>query len=146
MIVPVPLHPAKQREREFNQAERLADRLGAATQIPVNKRLLRRVVAHAHADAVEAARSAWPTSATPLRMRDGQRLNGERIVLRGRRFHDGRDDQRLRPGADGRPGRAKFASGQLPAEFEYYRAKAQNELVVNMKGARRAGNPRSLKP
>src|ERR1019366_5654500 len=45
LIVPVPLHPAKQREREFNQAERLANRLGAATQIPVNKRLLRRVVA-----------------------------------------------------------------------------------------------------
>ena len=44
MIVPVPLHPTKQREREFNQAERLARRLGAATQIPVNKRLLRRVV------------------------------------------------------------------------------------------------------
>ena len=44
MIVPVPLHPTKQREREFNQAERLASRLGAATQMPVNKRLLRRVV------------------------------------------------------------------------------------------------------
>src|ERR1035441_2307401 len=45
MIVPVPLHSTKQREREFNQAERLADRLGAGTQIPVNKGLLRRVVA-----------------------------------------------------------------------------------------------------
>src|ERR1035437_1203539 len=44
MIVPVPLHPAKRREREFNQAERLAARLGAATHIPVNKRLLQRVV------------------------------------------------------------------------------------------------------
>ena len=45
MIVPVPLHPSKLREREFNQAERLAGRLGAATQITVNKGLLRRVVA-----------------------------------------------------------------------------------------------------
>src|ERR1035438_8875623 len=45
LIVPVPLHSTKQREREFNQAERLADRLGAGTQIPVNKGLLRRVVA-----------------------------------------------------------------------------------------------------
>lgn len=42
-IVPVPLHPLKQREREFNQAERLADRLGAACGVPVNRRLLRRV-------------------------------------------------------------------------------------------------------
>ena len=35
MIVPVPLHPLKQSEREFNQAERLAWRLSAATRIPV---------------------------------------------------------------------------------------------------------------
>src|SRR5437773_303118 len=43
MIVPVPLHPLKKREREFNQAERLAARLGAAMRIPVNPRLLRRI-------------------------------------------------------------------------------------------------------
>jgi ComF family protein len=42
-IVPVPLHPAKQRERGFNQAERLAARLGKTTSIPMNPRLLRRV-------------------------------------------------------------------------------------------------------
>jgi ComF family protein len=42
LIVPVPLHPLKQREREFNQAERLARCLGAATGIPVRV-LLRRV-------------------------------------------------------------------------------------------------------
>ena len=44
MIVPVPLHATKEREREFNQAERLARRLGTAMQLPVNKRLLRRVL------------------------------------------------------------------------------------------------------
>jgi competence protein ComFC len=43
LIVPVPLHPAKQREREFNQAERLARRLGQATGIPVCRHALRRV-------------------------------------------------------------------------------------------------------
>jgi len=43
MIVPVPLHPLKKREREFNQAERLAARLGEAAEIPVNTRGLRRV-------------------------------------------------------------------------------------------------------
>lgn len=42
-IVPVPLHPAKQREREFNQAERLARHLAAATNIPVHARLLKRI-------------------------------------------------------------------------------------------------------
>jgi ComF family protein len=44
-IVPVPLHPVKKREREFNQAERLARRLGKAVGIPVNTKLLRRSVA-----------------------------------------------------------------------------------------------------
>ena len=42
-IVPVPLHPAKRREREFNQAERLAIRLGRTTGIPVDRRLLKRI-------------------------------------------------------------------------------------------------------
>jgi ComF family protein len=43
VIVPVPLHPLKQSEREFNQAEHLAWRLGAATHLPVLSTLLRRV-------------------------------------------------------------------------------------------------------
>ena len=43
MIVPVPLHPTKRREREFNQAECLAARLSRASGLPVNNRLLRRV-------------------------------------------------------------------------------------------------------
>ena len=42
-IVPVPLHPVKRREREFNQAERLAARLSQATGIPLNAGLVRRV-------------------------------------------------------------------------------------------------------
>lgn len=43
MIVPVPLHPVKEREREFNQAARLGAGLSRATKIPMNARLLRRV-------------------------------------------------------------------------------------------------------
>ena len=42
-IVPVPLFPVRKREREFNQAGRLAARLGRAVRIPVNAGLLRRV-------------------------------------------------------------------------------------------------------
>ena len=42
-LVPVPLHTVKQREREFNQAERLARHLSKATGIPLKPRLLRRV-------------------------------------------------------------------------------------------------------
>lgn len=42
-IVPVPLHPAKQAEREFNQAEHLAVYLSKATKIPLQANWLRRV-------------------------------------------------------------------------------------------------------
>jgi ComF family protein len=44
-LVPVPLHPVKEREREFNQATRLAGYLGRATGIGVHSGLLVRVSA-----------------------------------------------------------------------------------------------------
>ena len=43
LIVPVPLHSLKEREREFNQAERLGRRLSDALGVPMTRRLLRRV-------------------------------------------------------------------------------------------------------
>jgi competence protein ComFC len=43
-IVPVPLYPVKQREREFNQAARLAGHLSRAAKIPLNEKWLRRVI------------------------------------------------------------------------------------------------------
>jgi ComF family protein len=42
-IVPVPLHAVKWREREFNQAEKLAAPLSQVTGIPLNTKLLKRV-------------------------------------------------------------------------------------------------------
>lgn len=42
-IVPVPLHPVRRREREFNQAECLSRELSSATGIPLNVRCLSRV-------------------------------------------------------------------------------------------------------
>ena len=109
--------PPKSGEREFNQAERLAERLGAATRIPVNNRLLRRVVPTrtqtqlSREERLANVRNAFAHAGRPAVERRAHRAGGRRV-------HHGRDDQRLRPGAEGRPGRAKFASGQLPAEFE----------------------------
>ncbi len=79
-IVPVPLHPVRQREREFNQAERLARRLSQATGIALRTDVLRRV---------------RPTRTQTLLSREERRenmrrafaltrratLDGERIVL-----------------------------------------------------------------
>jgi len=80
LIVPVPLHPLKYREREFNQSERLARRLGEATGIPVNPRLLKRVEAtRTQTKLTRAQRAANVRRA--FAMRRGAELNGERIVL-----------------------------------------------------------------
>jgi ComF family protein len=43
LVVPVPLHGAKRRERGFNQAERLAEAFQAFSGLPVNKNALERV-------------------------------------------------------------------------------------------------------
>jgi ComF family protein len=79
-IVPVPLHPAREREREFNQAARLAAPLSGATGIPLNARLLKRVeysqtqtMLDRHQRAANVRRA--------FAMRTSAPLVGERIVL-----------------------------------------------------------------
>jgi len=79
-IVPVPLHPLKQREREFNQAERLAVRLAAATRMPVKLNCLRRVLptrTQTLLNRTERTDNVRRAFATP----DGLKLDGPRIVL-----------------------------------------------------------------
>lgn len=80
LIVPVPLHPVKEREREFNQAERLARRLGESARIPMNEHLLQRVkftgtqTLLTRAQRAENLRHAFAVA-------PGQRLDGRRVVL-----------------------------------------------------------------
>jgi ComF family protein len=80
LIVPVPLHPLKRREREFNQAERLARRLSRAADIPCDFRLLRRVVVTRTQTQLSRAERA-ANMAGAFRMRSGRVLDGQRIVL-----------------------------------------------------------------
>ncbi len=42
VLVPIPVHPSRRRQRGFNQAEELARRLGKRWNMPVNQTLLRR--------------------------------------------------------------------------------------------------------
>jgi ComF family protein len=79
-IVPVPLHPTKKRQREFNQAERLAKRLGIATGIPLRTGLLQRVrPTRTQTLLTREERTANVRKAFALR--DVRRFNGQRIVL-----------------------------------------------------------------
>lgn len=43
VLVPVPLHPARQRQRGYNQAEVFAEKLAEEMELPMNARLIRRV-------------------------------------------------------------------------------------------------------
>jgi len=80
LIVPVPLHATKRREREFNQAERLARHLANATNIPLNKTLLGRVVpTRTQTLLTRQQRAANVRRAFALS--NGTRLRGERIIL-----------------------------------------------------------------
>jgi ComF family protein len=79
-LVPVPLHPARQRQREFNQAERLARRLSQATRIPVNGRLLRRV-APTRSQTLLTRRERLANVRAAFAMRPGACLEGRRLVL-----------------------------------------------------------------
>jgi ComF family protein len=79
-IVPIPLHPTRHREREFNQAERLASWLSRATGIPVNARLIRRTVpTRTQTQLSKADRIANVRKAFAITRR--RKLNGERLVL-----------------------------------------------------------------
>jgi ComF family protein len=79
-LVPVPLHPLKEREREFNQSALLARHLGRAANIPCHEKLLRRTAATATQTHLNRdARSANMKNA--FAVRPGTSLAGRRIVL-----------------------------------------------------------------
>ena len=79
-IVPVPLHPVKWREREFNQAALLAAPLARATKVPLNEKILRRVNPTATQTLLTRGERA-ANMKNAFVVRKGTRLAGKRIVL-----------------------------------------------------------------
>jgi ComF family protein len=80
LLAPVPLHPLKEREREFNQSALLGRQLGRAANLPCDEKILRRAkptVTQTHLN--RQARAANMTSAFAVRA--GARLAGRRVVL-----------------------------------------------------------------
>ncbi|MEO6034006.1 MAG: ComF family protein [Verrucomicrobiota bacterium] len=80
LIVPVPLHALKQREREFNQAERLARQLSRVTRIPMSAKLLERVEFTRTQTALTRTQRA-DNVRHAFRIRKKTRLDGQRIIL-----------------------------------------------------------------
>lgn len=79
-IVPVPLHPRKQRHREFNQAEYLAAGVSRAVNVPVLKRNLRRVKDTSTQTKLDAE-SRMKNLRGAFAVRDETVFNGKRLVL-----------------------------------------------------------------
>jgi ComF family protein len=79
-IVPVPLHPLKQREREFNQAEILARHLADKTSIPLNNKILRRITPTATQTLLSREQRATNMHGA-FAVRDKVQLAGKKIVI-----------------------------------------------------------------
>jgi len=79
-IAPVPLHPLKHREREFNQAEILARHLSAAAKIPVNEKILRRVTPTRTQTLLTREQRAANMSGA-FAVSKGVRLDDQKIIL-----------------------------------------------------------------
>jgi ComF family protein len=79
-IVPVPLHPLKKREREFNQAGILGRRLAEETQIPLNDKILERIVPTTTQTLLTREKRA-ANMKDAFAVRHGIRLEGKRIVV-----------------------------------------------------------------
>jgi competence protein ComFC len=80
LIVPVPLHSLKLREREFNQAARLAYHLGRATGILVDEKTLHRIAptqTQTMLSRTARAKNMRQAFAVPK----GRRLSGQKIIL-----------------------------------------------------------------
>lgn len=80
LVVPVPLHPTKQREREFNQAERLARPLALALGIPLNISLVRRVQP-TRTQTLLSKQQRAENVRRAFAGRPNRRLAGERVIL-----------------------------------------------------------------
>ena len=79
-IAPVPLHPLKLREREFNQAARLGAPLAAATGIPLNEKILHRTAPTATQTLLTRAERAMNMK-NAFAVRPDVVLTGKKIIL-----------------------------------------------------------------
>ena len=79
-IMPVPLHPGRLREREFNQALLLADRLGPHLKLPVSYAHLIRS-APAAAQTTLSRKGRLKNLRGVFTLREAQSIKGKRILL-----------------------------------------------------------------
>jgi ComF family protein len=80
MLVPVPLHPAKEKMRGYNQSEFIAYGISNIMDLPVEKRNLIRTK-YTETQTRKNAAERWENVQSVFDVRDKSRLNGEHILI-----------------------------------------------------------------
>lgn len=80
LIVPVPLHPVKERIRGFNQSDLISDGISAATGIPVDRVSLKRI-ARTTTQTNKSRFERWKNVEGIFRVSDPFSLRGKHILL-----------------------------------------------------------------
>lgn len=80
LIIPVPLHPVHQRQRSYNQSDRLAKALGKHLKCPVKTNLLRRIFPTISQTNL-TAKDRLSNVANVFKYKKGTELIGKRILL-----------------------------------------------------------------
>jgi len=80
MIIPVPLHPRKQKQRGYNQSEAFAEGLGAKSQVPVNTEILIRKT-FTQTQTRKSRWERWRNVEEVFVAANGNTLQGKKILL-----------------------------------------------------------------
>lgn len=80
VIIPVPLHPKRERKRGYNQSEMIADGISAATGIPVDISTVRRIVA-TKTQTKKSRLERWQNVENIFEIRSEQLLHNKHILL-----------------------------------------------------------------
>lgn len=79
LLVPIPLHPARKRERGYNQAELLAEEISKFTYIPFSNCLKR--VKNTKAQVTLSERERLENVREAFKLKKGADISGKRVIL-----------------------------------------------------------------
>lgn len=79
-LIPVPLHPRKQKKRGFNQSRMLAEGIASLVQIPVNEEILYRSVAHS-TQTQKGVFDRWKNTQSNFSLRNSFSFEGKHVLL-----------------------------------------------------------------
>jgi ComF family protein len=80
MIIPVPLHPRKQRQRGYNQSEAFANGLGELLKIPVRTDIVSRIL-YSQTQTKKARFNRWQNVDGIFRLEKPEDLENKRILI-----------------------------------------------------------------